>query len=58
MYRTIELISWVATAIGIFLAFFQLTAATLDRRTDSSLAYTENFSTGDLGDVRRLLTRS
>jgi hypothetical protein len=58
VYRTIELISWVATAIGIFLAFFQLTAATLDRRTDSALAYAENFSTGDLGDFRRLLTRS
>jgi hypothetical protein len=58
MYRNIELIAWVATAMGIFLAFFQLTAATLDRRTASARAYAENFSTGDLGDVRRLLTRS
>ncbi|PVA07093.1 hypothetical protein [Thalassorhabdomicrobium marinisediminis] len=57
-FHYIELISWVATAVGIFLTFFQLAAANIDRRTGSALSYAESFSTGDLGDFRRLLTKS
>lgn len=54
-----EVFSLIATAIGIFLAFTQLTIAALDRRTDAALAYAEAFSsTEHLGEFRRILTRA
>lgn len=57
--KYVEVFSWIATAVGIFLALAQLTVATLDRRTDAALAYAEAFSsTEHLGEYRRTLTRA